>query len=111
MFCCTLGLIFCELHVFFLNSCPNNVEIRYHNVQGGTGRFHRLGNELRLWYLYFYPLIYSMGCATEKNQYQNRRVVYVFGMHSVRSLYDLKIFRVLKRCSRNFHTSMLSQMN
>ena len=35
----------------FLNSCPNNVEIRYHNVQGGTGRFHRQGNELALWYL------------------------------------------------------------
>ena len=52
-----------------------------------------------------------MGCATENSQYQNRRVVYVFRMHSVRSLYDLKIFRVLKRCSRNFHTSMLSQMN
>ena len=95
----------------FFKSCHNNVEIRYNNVQGGTGRFHRQGNELTLWYLYFYPLIYSMGCATENNQYQNRRVVYVFRMHSVRSVYDLKIFRVLKRCSRNFHTSMLSQMN
>ena len=96
--------------VFCFNSCPNNVEIGCHNVQGGTGRF-RQGNELMLWYLYFYPLIYSMGCATENNQYQKRRVVYIFEMHSVRSLYDLKIFRVLKRCSRNFHTSMLSQMN
>lgn len=43
-----------------------------------------------LWDLYFHPLIYSMGCATENNQYHPRDV-YVFRMHSVRSLYDFKI--------------------
>ena len=58
---------FASCMVFF-KSYHNNVEIRYHNVQGGTGRFHKQGNELTLLYLYFHPLIYSMGCATENNQ-------------------------------------------